>query len=663
VARLSGTVFQGERKSAVVELAPVRYDGTRGQLILARRVRVRLVFAGRELGEEGTGSAGRLDRRRPSLDGEVLAQLYTTRTGLHAVRFEEVFAERRRGIPTSLLRLQRQGEAVPFHVEPPAGVFGQGAILYFHADRKASSLDFTSEVAYELVRSAEGGEMGVVLAIPRGAALRTSSTGRASFETNRIYQSGLLEAPDVWLWEALVSGAARTAGFTLAGVDTASVASGRVAVLLQGGSDSGTVVDHHVRVLVNGSDAGEARFSGKRLYRMEVTVAASLLREGANELQVVNVGDTGVSSLVFLDRFTVEYPQRWEAKEGVFEGETGEEGTAEVGGLEGRAVVLEVTGAALAGAAGDSPAGVVSGTSGVKWLTGVVAAGGSVGFHAEAGRRYLVVSREGLLSPRVVRPEPSTLRIVENQADYLLIAPSSFLSAAEPLLVRRASQGLTTKAVSLEEIAGVFGHGRPSGEAIRSFVSYAYHGWARPSPRYVVLLGDSTYDPQHFVASSWASPLPALWGKTSYLWTALDPAIAAVNGEDDLPDLAIGRIPAATVGQAESLVAKLLAWEDSGQTLEGKVALVADNPDPAGDFEADVEDIRASFLGGRETTVLKMSELGPPRCGRRSSRRSTRGWGSRATWATGARRCGRARTCGTAGTRRSSWRSRASPCC
>jgi len=95
----------------------------------------------------------------------------------------------------------------------------------------------------------------------------------------------------------------------------------------------------------------------------------------------------------------------------------------------------------------------------VKWLTGVEALPGPVRFRAEAVRRYLVVSAEGLLAPRVAHPEPSTLRSVENQADYLLIAPESFLSAAEPLLARRTSQGLTTKAVSLEEIATVFGHG------------------------------------------------------------------------------------------------------------------------------------------------------------------------------------------------------------
>ncbi len=104
--------------------------------------------------------------------------------------------------------------------------------------------------------------------------------------------------------------------------------------------------------------------------------------------------------------------------------------------------------------------------------------------------------------------------------------------------------------------------------------------------------------------------MPALWAKTSYLWTASDPALAAVNGEDLLPDLAIGRLPATTREQAEALVAKLLAWEDSGQGLSGKAVLVADNPDLGGDFEADVEDVRASFLSGRSTTTVKVSELG-----------------------------------------------------
>ena len=163
--------------------------------------------------------------------------------------------------------------------------------------------------------------------------------------------------------------------------------------------------------------------------------------------------------------------------------------------------------------------------------------------------------------------------------------------------------------MAFEEIADEFGHGQPSAQAIQSFLGFAFASWQRPSPRYVLLVGDSSYDPRNFTGTSFPSPLPALWTKTSYLWTVSDPELAAVNGDDSLPDLAIGRLPATTVEEASSLVEKLLAWEDSGQGLSGAALLVADNPDAGGDFEADVEEIRASYLGSR-AQVLKLSQLG-----------------------------------------------------
>jgi hypothetical protein len=125
----------------------------------------------------------------------------------------------------------------------------------------------------------------------------------------------------------------------------------------------------------------------------------------------------------------------------------------------------------------------------------------------------------------------------------------------------------------------------------------------------VLLLGDASYDPRNFTGTSQPSPLPALWAKTSYLWTASDPLLAAVNGEDALPDLAIGRLPAATLEQAQALVDKLLAWEDSGQALSGPAELVADNPDLGGDFEANADEIARSFFAGR-SEVLRLRELG-----------------------------------------------------
>ena len=593
LARLLPSVFQGETKSAVVQITPLRFDARRHQIVLAKRVLVKLLFTGRETGESGRGSFGRRAKPQETVGGELLARLYTTGRGLYAVSFEQLFAGRQRGLAASQLRLERQGQAHGFHVAPVSDAFGPGSVLYFHADTTASSTDFSSETAWELLRATGGVRMPLVSARPSGDAVTTAATGQAAFETNRFYQPGLLEAPDLWLWEALASGATRAKSFSLGGVDAAASQAAELEVFLQGASESGNPVDHHVSVSLNGTPVGEAQFAGKTPYRMSLSVPQSVLRDGANELSLTNVADTGVTSFVFLDRFTVSYPQAASFASGVFEGTWAETGTATVSGTSGAMALVDMTA-----------------SSGASWITEYESAGGALRFRAEAGHRYLAVSQQALLAPRVAAAASSTLRSTTNQADYLLIAPRAFLTAAEPLLQRRHDQGLQTRAVAFEEITDEFGHGQPSAEAIQGFLAFAFQSWARPSPRYVLLLGDSTYDPRNFMGTSQPSPLPALWTKTSYLWTVSDPQLAAVNGEDGLPDLAIGRLPATTVEEARMLVEKLVAWEDSGQGLAGQAALVADNPDIAGDFESDARDIAASYLSDRSPQLLLLNQLG-----------------------------------------------------
>ena len=600
LARLAPSVFQGEAKSAVVELSPLRFDAARRQIVLARTLRARLLFTGREAGESGKGSRGRGRGPRQPAAEQLLARLYTTSRGLHAASFEQLFPGERRGLPLSQLRLERLGEAVPFHVEPDTDSFAPGGRLYFFADRVAASTAFSSEVAWELVRASGGRLMARASAAPSGGALVSASTGSASFETNRLYQPGLLDAPDPWLWEGLGAGATRAKAFSLNGVDAASPQGAELAVFVQGGSESGQPVDHHVSLSLNGMLVGEAQFAGKRPYRISLSVPASLLREGTNELAVTNVADTGVASLFFLDRFSVGYPQRPATVAGRFEGVWGGSGSAAVTSDAAAAAVVDVTSAEDPGVGSSAPV----------WLSGYGVAPGRVTFRAEAGRRYLVVAPSGVLTPRVAAPVASSLRSVQNQADYLVIAPRAFLSAAEPLLARRADQGLVARAIAAEEIFDEFGYGEPSAEAIRGFLGFAFHSWARPSPRYVLLLGDTNYDPRNFMGTSPASPLPGLFIRTSYLWTVSDPLLAAVNGEDALPDLAIGRLPASTLDEASRLVAKLLAWEQSAQGFSGPATLVADDPDLGGDFEANVADIARSFLADRSPQLLLLRELG-----------------------------------------------------
>jgi hypothetical protein len=165
------------------------------------------------------------------------------------------------------------------------------------------------------------------------------------------------------------------------------------------------------------------------------------------------------------------------------------------------------------------------------------------------------------------------------------------------------------KAVALEEVYSEFGFGEETPKAIKDFIGYAYHNWKVP-PRYVLLLGDGTFDFKDDLGTSVVNRVPPLMILTTYLETASDPSFAAVNGEDLLPDLAIGRLPAATVDELETMVTKIVAWESAGHSLKGRTILVADNPDRGGDFVADAENLAATILSQRELERIYLSELG-----------------------------------------------------
>ncbi len=205
------------------------------------------------------------------------------------------------------------------------------------------------------------------------------------------------------------------------------------------------------------------------------------------------------------------------------------------------------------------------------------------------------------------------LKSESNRADYIVVGPGAFLEAARPLLEHRRQQGLTALGVPVEEIYADFGYGESRPEAIRDFLGYAYHHWKAPSPRYVLLLGDATYDFKNYYGTEVENRVPPLMIESQFLWTASDPTYAAVNGEDLLPDFAIGRLPAESVDEVRSMVDKILAYETGESSLGGRVVLVSDNPDAAGDFDAAADELAATVVTGREAERISLKELGTAR--------------------------------------------------
>jgi hypothetical protein len=207
------------------------------------------------------------------------------------------------------------------------------------------------------------------------------------------------------------------------------------------------------------------------------------------------------------------------------------------------------------------------------------------------------------------RPRKARLKTDRHVADLVMVGPREFLPAARPLIDHRRNQGLKVKAVAIEDVFSEFGFGEQHPKAIKDFLAYAYHNWQQ-GPRYVLLLGDATYDFKNELGSDSVNRVPPLMVMTSYLETASDPAYGAVNGQDLLPDLAIGRLPAASVDELQGMVTKILDWEANGSSFFGKAVLVTDNPDQAGNFVADAETLASTVLSSQELVKIYLSQLG-----------------------------------------------------
>src|SRR5262249_35873688 len=196
------------------------------------------------------------------------------------------------------------------------------------------------------------------------------------------------EAPDLWLWDLIVSPAQKSYSFAADHLSAASMS--HVTVWLQGASDFVGVVDHHVRVRVNGVMVGETTFDGRLPKTVDVDVPAGVIQEGSNSLDLENVGDTGAAySMVFLNKFTVRYPRALVASGGLFatlEGDFTASGQATVDGLSPASLLLDTT---------DTP----------RWLQGASITPTGLNFPVQAGHRYLATSN--LLHPTVHRLQAS----------------------------------------------------------------------------------------------------------------------------------------------------------------------------------------------------------------------------------------------------------------
>ncbi|HKQ62702.1 MAG TPA: C25 family cysteine peptidase [Candidatus Polarisedimenticolaceae bacterium] len=368
----------------------------------------------------------------------------------------------------------------------------------------------------------------------------------------------------------------------------------RVRVQVRGVSEDLAVApDHLTRVILrNGSlqalAQNDGQFDGRTLFLHDFNwtfpgSGPQLTSPATVELQTLPVGG-GVHNDVILDYVDVQYERSFAASGDLlrFDWPDGDAEFVVTGLTDSTPDVYEITrGVSPVIPAVRITGGTVSGSPGAF----------SVRFRVDNDpslpdgtlRRFVVAGDAAAALPPgadFTADTISDLRNQANQADLIVIAHPSVLdaSAGSPLsqlLAHRATAaggGLTSKIARLDDIEDEFNFGLSGPLAIKEFLRWvlsdaAGEGWADPKPAYVLLLGDGSLFYKNGPVTGNLVPTQMMFENQPELGHySSDNIMAAVVGSDPMPDLLLGRLPARTLADANTMLGKVLSYEQTPAT-------------------------------------------------------------------------------------------------
>ncbi|MDH3522210.1 MAG: C25 family cysteine peptidase [Acidobacteriota bacterium] len=565
-------------------------------------------------------------------------RIYTREAGPHRVTFEDLQAVglAAAGVPSRLVSLESAGRTVPLHLRDGGdGVFGPGDSFEFAAEILAGAHTYFHPYSRHNVywlRWDEARARRLPDASPPpypASSPVTTLTRRVHLEEDRLLirlaaadVAGVAE-PEIWYWGKITSHRDSTPfRVPLDLRDAAEEARLELTVAMRGLSTlpaaqrSDRAHDHQATLAIGGILVGNTAWTGKQphLYSGSPLLPAALYQSEDVTLEIAianrKIADAKVVDVAMIDFVEIAYPSNGRVGAGAVRLDLAPD-------FRGGGVEL------VPAAAGDL---VVTGRE-LGWLELPAAAGLPLRFAVPAGERSLwVVPAPAIARPVAIEADrPSELRRSDRQADYLIIAHSSLLEASRELVALHRGAGLTVELVDVQDVYDEFGFGIASPTAIRDFVAHAYHDWRPPRPRFVLLVGDASWDTKNatvdeanyanwvghqllrgdrFVAKDTAdydearrndrNLIPSWNYHTAEGHAASDGYYTLVDGGDDLPDLALGRLPVASPEEVRAITAKVRSYLEAA---------------PLGPWRGRLVWISGALASHQERSILLAGEL------------------------------------------------------
>ena len=188
------------------------------------------------------------------------------------------------------------------------------------------------------------------------------------------------------------------------------------------------------------------------------------------------------------------------------------------------------------------------------------------------------------LSP--YQPRLPVLRGVE----YLVVTHPLFRAQADRVAALKAAEGLRAVVVETDAAYDRFSGGVVEPRAIQALIRHAFHR-SEGALRFVLLVGDDTFDPRDYVGIGSQSFVPSFFARDAS-WGLVPTETPYADVDDDgRRDLAIGRLPVHSIEEADAVVDKIAVQTPALVALQQGQLVVADNAsDTDAPFPVEAED-------------------------------------------------------------------------
>ena len=348
-------------------------------------------------------------------------------------------------------------------------------------------------------------------------------------------------------------------------------------VVVQGATD----YSHQINIQLNYRDVGQMVFSGQERGAVSIQVSQGFLLDGDNIVTLAAQG--GDQDISLVDYIRLIYWRTYTADDDAlkFTAMSGE--WVSIGGFSSPEIrVVDITHSTQM----FNVRGRVKSDGSGYAITFKVPRGGE--------RTLLALSEEKIKSPSGIAANlASSWHEISWGADIIIISYSDLLESIRSLKELREQQGWSVVLVDVQDLYDEFNFGAKSPWALKDFLTLAYGYW-NPQPRYLILVGDTSYDPRNYLGYGEFDLVPTKFVDTEYLKTASDDWFVDFN-DDQLPEMAVGRLPAESSEEAETIVSKIVSYEGAAGSMN-EALLVADVNDFI-DFEGACGEVRRLLPG------------------------------------------------------------------